>query len=98
MLNKLLSENKEIIITGDFNFDTLSDAPLSKKWSELIQDLGLVQMINEPTRVLKYSATLIDQIIVSHPEFVRTAKVAKCGNSDHFPVCMTYKKHFGMKP
>ena len=30
MLNKLLSENKEIIITGDFNFDTLSNASLSK--------------------------------------------------------------------
>ena len=74
MVNKLLSENKEIVITGDFNFDTLSDAPLSRKWSELIQDLGLVQMINELTRVSKYSATLIDHIVVLHPEFVKRPK------------------------
>ena len=86
-----LAENKEIIVVGDFNFNILSNEPSSIKWLEKIEDLGLTQLVMEPTRIKGNSSTLIDHILVSHPNSVSTVKVMKCGNSDHFPICMTYK-------
>ena len=53
------SENKEIIIMGDFNKD-LSFKNFNRKWSDFTTSLGLRKLVTQPTRVTDTSSTLID--------------------------------------
>ena len=56
---------KDIIITGDFNFDMLK-TPTAKKVYDLCAEYSLTQMINEPTHFDKNSSSLIDLLLVGN--------------------------------
>ena len=56
---------KNILITGDFNLDTLKHAS-NKKLLELCQHYNLKQLINEPTNFTETSSTIIDLFLTAH--------------------------------
>jgi len=80
------SENKHIVVMGDVNIDLWKPHPLDTKWLEICSTFGLVQTITEPTRVTKFSESLIDHICISEDAKVLYHKVVKYSISDHFPV------------
>lgn len=45
---------------GDFNIDWLNDSTAKRRLAEGTNDIGLTQIINQPTRITNNSATLID--------------------------------------
>jgi exonuclease III len=81
-IKKITSETKECIILGDININYLNDE-CHKKFKEMIDLQGLIQMINEPTRVTKDTKTLIDVVLTSHPENLCNINVVLSSLSDH---------------
>ena len=63
-LNKVVNENKEVYICGDFNFDLLKiDTDNSiHHFFNLLCGYGFLPNIIQPTRVTEHSATVIDNI------------------------------------
>ena len=84
-LSKCVTENKELIIVGDFNCDVSKALPDShtQKLKFLCSLYQLKQFINEPTRVTSTSATLIDLILTNTPENILQSGVIHLGISDH---------------
>ena len=64
----------DIIITGDFNYDMLSNG--SNKMTDLLQQYNLTQLIAEETHFTEQSASLIDLIIVRNKNNILTSGVA----------------------
>nr|CAI5864412.1 unnamed protein product [Callosobruchus analis] len=52
-------------VNGDFNIDLLNSTHATNLFSNLLDSSGLIQVIKEPTRVTKNSATLLDFILTS---------------------------------
>ena len=61
MLNALSLDGKPLILTGDFNVNLLHDNSFAEK---------MKTVSNEPTRITKNSATLIDYIYCSHKSMI----------------------------
>ena len=79
-----MSLSKPIYILGDLNCNLLkSSDPASQTLLNFCTSFNLTQMIAEPTRVTKSSATLIDVILASNKNLVRAAKVIPVSISDH---------------
>ena len=85
-LSKLINENKEIYLCGDFNSDILKIDLHSnyKHFYEIMSSYGLTPFISLPTRISGDSATIVDNIFTNN----MTNKI-KSGNivtdfSDHF--------------
>ena len=79
-----MSLSKPIYILGDLNCNLLkSSDPASQALLNFCTSFNLTQMIAEPTRVTKSSATLIDVILASNKNLVRAAKVIQVSISDH---------------
>ena len=55
----------------------------NQELSDFCDQFCLTNVISEPTRVTKSSASLIDVILVSHPERISTKGNLKLGLSDH---------------
>ena len=91
-LEKVLQEEKEIYLLGDFNRDLFNDQ-IHKSWTDYMEPFGLAQLVSEPTRVTSDSRTLIDHIYCSCPENVKSVLVPILGLSDHFPIFLTRKMH-----
>ena len=64
----------DILITGDFNFNMLSNE--NNKMEELIQQYNLNQLIREPTHFTEHSASLIDLVLVRNTTSIVTSGVA----------------------
>ncbi len=70
-IQKMDSENKEIICIGDFNCGWLQpDKVETQRLSHLARMYQLDQMIDEPTRVPERSRTQIDLIFSNRPEII----------------------------
>ena len=88
LVNKLGSEkNKNIFLTGDFNFNLLNtdcDTNVSK-FLDIMTDKLLLPVISLPTRVINSSKSLIDNIFtnVLNPDII-SGNIA-VGISDHLP-------------
>ena len=71
VLKILDSENKEIILIGDTNCDNLAEEDckngMKKRLNELYIEYQFKQLIKNPTRVAKSSATLIDHFSTNNP-------------------------------
>jgi len=69
LLNNILLEmsahSRQIIITGDFNIDLLSDSNHSLDFQCLASSLGLELKIVEPTRKTENSGTCLDNFITN---------------------------------
>jgi hypothetical protein len=88
----ITTKYSHVMILGDFNIDFLkNDRPKEFFKEVILQPFALHQVIKEPTRITKDSATLIDHIFVTNPESVKCAGVADFpGISDHCLVYMSY--------
>ena len=79
----------EVCVLGDFNIDLNRNT--NGKWNTLITQLGLTQLVDEPTRVTKTTSTLIDHIYSSHDNHFYDTGVYKSGISDHY-LAYTHRK------
>ena len=72
-------------LLGDFNIDFFcASNPLYHKLLSIVSSFNLEQVVTEPTRVFKNSATLIDLIFVSSPAQVESCLTTPpLANSDH---------------
>ena len=68
-----------------------------KRISNFFLTIGMYQLIRENTRVTDTSTSIIDHAYVSHPNEIRQVKVHKLGWSDHFPICLVFKRRFTVK-
>ena len=81
------SNNKEIILLGDLNFDYKLDESLSSNpvyWIEALFEL--TQLIEKPTRRTLTTSSLIDVILTSRPEKHISSGVIQTTFSDHYCV------------
>jgi hypothetical protein len=95
VITKAASNNKEMIILGDFNYDYKLDESLSNNPVKYIEDLfSLRQLILDKTRVTPNSAKTLDLILSSIPNIHSNSGVHKIGLSDHFLcyTCLDIKK------
>lgn len=60
-----IPNDKQIVISGDFNIDMLVNTPYSRQIECLCLDNGLTQLVDRPTRIDQDSATLIDLCITN---------------------------------
>ena len=64
----------DIIITGDFNFNSLN-AQHSRKIEALCRQISIYQIITEPTHFTENSSSLLDIILVNNKIHVTTSGV-----------------------
>ena len=62
-VSKCKDKCEDLILTGDFNVNLFSQ---NKKWNNMVNQLGLFQVIQQPTRV-QSSQTLIDHTYITKP-------------------------------
>ena len=78
---------QEIILIGDYNLDMLVNEDEGRTENKALKDLCdrfcLFNQITEPTRVTEKNKSLIDVILVSHPECFATCGNLHLGVSDH---------------
>ena len=86
LLDALDDENKEIILIGDMN---CNDSPIDDKSTMIrkLQDLYRVyqmkQLIKEPTRSTRTTATVIDHFSTNKPNLIISSGVLATGFNDH---------------
>ena len=78
-------ENKELLLMGDLNCDVSKFPPdaHTRRLQFLSCIYQLQQLINEPTRVTRTSASLIDLIFTNKKENIVKSGVIHLGISDH---------------
>lgn len=81
-----LNITNDIVVLGDFNINILSESPTRTLLNNLLNDLSLTQLINEPTRITENTATCIDLIIVNNSLPVHCSDTVECSLSDHWAV------------
>lgn len=82
----MLNPYYTIVILGDFNINVGHNVndDLHAKLYNFMTGNGLVQLINEPTRVTNHSSTTLDLIITNSPEyFVTSGILSPPSNCDH---------------
>ena len=92
IIDKASCERKEMIVTGDFNYDvSISDGVVNSNPITSCFDLfQMTQLINEPTRITESTRTTIDLIFSSHPELINECGVLPVLLSDHYLVYGTH--------
>ena len=91
VIDKANTEEKEIIMLGDFNFNLLHETNAVKQWLDTTENLNLKQLVQTPTRVTDTTRTLIDHAFSNVCENIAKVSVPIYAISDHFPVCLTRK-------
>ena len=61
-----------------------------RDWGNFTISLGLSQLVCEPTRVTKDSATLIDHIYTNNEETIQHVNVKQLCLSDHYAVVVVF--------
>jgi hypothetical protein len=82
------SENKEIILLGDYNcdwsrLDSNSANAQTNKLAGIAQTFQFQQLISDPTRITANSKTLIDLAFTNKPELINGSGVIHLWISDH---------------
>ena len=90
-LEKGNTENKEMLLLGDFNFNMLNKTGPVKAWLQKTDNLNMSQLICSPTRVTDSSETIIDHVYSNFPDNITSISVPHYSISDHYPVCLTRK-------
>ena len=81
---KALSSNKDIVLTGDANCDLLFKNPKSDALRSFCASVNAHQLIDRPTRVTMTSRSLLDVVMVSNKDIVKTSGVLDLTISDHY--------------
>ena len=95
MFTILTSENRDILMIGDFNYDTFNTSiyPFnsidSKNFTNILTGFIMFQLIHKPTRIKPPSATLLDNIYTNIHITIDSCKsgILTINISDHFFVC-----------
>ena len=96
LIGRLDSENVEFCIMGDMNWNIASMSDTNSRLLSDITDLHcLHQLINEPTRVIDKTSTLIDLIYTNYPDKVVCSGVCHVSISDHSLVFACRKLSIG---
>ena len=96
LIDKALTDKKELIMLGDFNKDLLKTNQ-TRDWVNSMTALGFTQLVNCPTRVTNSTSTLIDHIYTTNEENISDARVAQIGLSDHYAIFCSRKINFSLK-
>lgn len=88
-LEKFYTENKEVILFGDFNYNFTNNSSSNSAWNDIITTHNLQQLVETHTRVTPHSATIIDHIYTNKPSNIIQVTVPELSISDHYPVCFT---------
>ena len=84
-----ISSKNEMIILGDFNKNWLDNSSVKDKNN--FENLNLTQLITEPTRITPRPESLLDWILVTHPErFIESGVLSDCF-SDHSVIYCVWK-------
>ena len=88
LITQMDSENKEVILIGDFNCDwsVLANNEANAHTNilaEIMNTLQFEQLIKEPTRVTATTKTVIDLAFTNKPELINGSGVIHLGISDH---------------
>ena len=90
ILECLETFNREIVLLGGTNRNLLSvesgTGNTTEHMRNIYLDVGMKQLISEPTRETIRTSTLKDHIATTHPNNIVTSGVIKCGISDHYAV------------
>ena len=93
IIEKLNTENKDIIIVGDLNIDLIK-SNTHKETSDFLDNMisnDLFPKITVPTRITHTSATLIDHIYTNNKHPSTIVGTLKTDISDHFSNFIFYK-------
>ena len=96
IFGKITSEDKDLVILGDFNYDYKTDIISSENPLNMIENLfSLTQMIHKPTRVTSTSSKCLDHIFTTIPNRHTINDVAKISLSDHYLIytCINSKNN-----
>ena len=80
-----INDKNEFLVLGDFNQNWTDRSCRTAK--HIIGNLNLTQLINEPTRVTPTCQSLLDWILVSHPNRIIKSGITSDCFSDH---CMVF--------
>ena len=89
---------KEIVITGDLNFDLKQSNILAstERFINMTKEFSLRQIIDNFTRITEHSKIMIDLFFTSRPDLYNSG-VIPVGFSDHSAIFAVRKLH-GLKP
>lgn len=73
----------KVIVLGDFNVDVIKKDVKFKVLSQLLDSYNLQFIINEPTRITRFSRTCIDNIVINNNVTSYEAGILQSGMSDH---------------
>ena len=93
IVERISAEAKETHFVGDFNIDLLRRDPNSRRLKHLMENFGLHQMIDKPTRIAEQSKTLLNHHYCTHPEHIMFTSVPSFGLSDHNPTILVRKQN-----
>ena len=98
MLEKVWLKHRNVVILGDFNcdfaarkFDGTLSSDYGKKLQSLLQQFDYTVVNNQPTRVTSNTSTLIDLVITSKVEMIKSTRILDLGISDHMLVHASVK-------
>ena len=83
-----VSKNKTYIF-GDFNIDLKKKSEHSEILLNSGFSFGFFPLISKPTRVYKYSQTIIDNIFTNSYNTILNHYILESGISDHYPLILT---------
>lgn len=81
----------EVSILGDLNIDVLQKDKPAHMINTNCNNLGLKQLITDPSRETNKSSTCID-LILTNLEWIKVVGVVDSNISDHYPIFLTRKK------
>ena len=91
VLEQVFTENKEILLLGDFNFNLLEDNCSNRNWLQITESANLEQLVDSPTKVTPVSSSLIDHAYSNRAKYIVDVFVPYYALSDHYPVCVNPK-------
>ena len=92
MLERAVSERKEVILMGDFNLNLLAHSTETDRLLQITEDNNLKQLISVPTRITNHPQTLIYLLFTTNPDIFTDTGTAALTGSDHlliFGECST---------
>ena len=95
LLDKLATENKNIVLLGDFNIDLLryeSQNP-TREFLDILSSASLAPKITIPTRITTRSRTLIDNIFTNSVDESSITGNLECCISDHLAQFLIFPSH-----
>ena len=82
-----------MVIMGDLNCYTLSQSKrCTMDLLTSIEECNLKQLVNSPTHVTNHSQSLIDLLLVSHPDKVKKVVCIPLTDSDHMMIDVIYNE------